>query len=169
VGSSFAPLLLLLDVRLAKADVLESFPPVLEGLRDGLPPPSPVLDELREEREESSQRREGFPEEREESSERLEKSSQRLKESPQRRFELKSARSRLRASTERLFQRRQEGRAHVEERLAPRFRLEQPLSRARGDGFGPKEPLKGLLERRSGARSVVSKSREAGDCLLEPL
>jgi hypothetical protein len=44
----------LLDVRVAKTDDLNLFAPALEALRDGLPQPSPVLDELREDLEESS-------------------------------------------------------------------------------------------------------------------
>jgi hypothetical protein len=54
VGSSFGPLLPLLDGALASTDDVNLFADVLEGLRDGLSQPSPVLDELREDVEESS-------------------------------------------------------------------------------------------------------------------
>jgi len=46
----------LLDVRLASTDDVNVFANVLDGLRDGLPQPSPVLDQLREDVEESSDR-----------------------------------------------------------------------------------------------------------------
>ena len=80
VGSSFGPLLPLLDVRPDWTDDLNPFSPALEGIRNGLRQPSHVLDELREDLDESSQRREEFREELEESSQCLEESSQRLKE-----------------------------------------------------------------------------------------
>jgi hypothetical protein len=54
VGSSFDPLVRLLDVRLASTDDVNRCADVLEGLRDGLPRPSPVLDELRQDVDESS-------------------------------------------------------------------------------------------------------------------
>ena len=142
---------------------------MLEGLQDGLPQASSVLDKLREDLDESSPRREEFREELEESSQRLEESSQRLKDSSQRRFELKSARSGLRAITERLPRRRQEGGARAEGQLASRFRLLQTLSRRRKVRLGLEEEMKGLLERRCGAQSVVSRSRKGRDCFLERL
>jgi hypothetical protein len=155
--------------RIGSFPSLDSFSPALRGLRDGLPRRSPVPEGVPADLENSSQRREEFREPREESSERLEKSSRRLKDSSQRRFQPKSARSCLRTPPERLFQRRQEGRAPVSGRRAPRSRLKQPLSRDRRHGFGPKEKRKRLLERRCGAKSVVSKRRKGRDRFLEPL
>ncbi len=56
VGSSVGPLLPLLDVRLASADDLNVFSPVLEDLRDAPRDSSPGLEGLREDLEDSSPR-----------------------------------------------------------------------------------------------------------------
>ena len=54
MGSSFAPVVRLLDARLASTDDVNLFSDVLDGLRHGTSQPSAVLDELREDVEESS-------------------------------------------------------------------------------------------------------------------
>jgi hypothetical protein len=125
VGSSSGPLVHLLDVRRVSTDDVNLFADVLEGLRDGLPPPSPVLDKLREDLEESSH---DVKEERDEvkkirddvkeSRDDVKKSSHDVKESLHVGLQLKSGRSELRAVGKRLLHHRQEGRAHVEGRLA---------------------------------------------------
>jgi hypothetical protein len=54
VGSSFDPLVRLLDVRRVSTDDVNLFADVLDELRDRLPQSSPVLDRLREDVEKFS-------------------------------------------------------------------------------------------------------------------
>jgi hypothetical protein len=68
VGSSFAPVVRLRDVRPAKADVVKLFAAVLEGLRDRLPRQSAPVDALREDLEASSDDVKASRDDREESS-----------------------------------------------------------------------------------------------------
>jgi hypothetical protein len=102
VGSSFDPLLLLLDVRPAKVDDLDLSSPALAGLRDRLSRSCPLLDEPRDDREESPYCRKRLGDDVEESLHYLKESLHYLKESlhslkqaSHRRFRPTSARKRL--------------------------------------------------------------------------
>ena len=128
VRSSFGSLVGLLDVRLVKVDDVDVLADVFDGLGDGLPQPSPVLDELREDVEESSPHLKEFPDrvkelrhDVEESSDDLKKSSpyvkqssQYVKQSSQRRLQPRSVRSAPRAVRNQLLDHRKQGGAYVE-------------------------------------------------------
>jgi len=124
----FGRLVGLRDLRLAKAEVVNLFANVLDGLRDGLPQTSPVLDQLRDDVEETSlhvkqsrdhvkQSRDHVKESRhdlekssqyvKQSSQYVEKSSQYVKQSSQRRSKPRSVRSEPRAVRKQLLHRRQ--------------------------------------------------------------
>jgi hypothetical protein len=153
VGSSSDPLVHLLDVRRVSTDDLDLFSPALAGLRDGLSRPCPLLDELREDRDESSHYRKKYRDDVEDASHYLKDSLHYLKEASHRRFRPKSARKRL---LHRLY----DDLAHVEGERASRFRLLAVVSRAKSD-------VKEVLQHRSGAKSSRSKSREHRDCFLQ--
>jgi hypothetical protein len=153
VGSSSDPLVPLLDVRRVSTDDLDLFSPALAGLRDGLSRPCPLLDELREDRDESSHYRKKYRDDVEDASHYLKDSLHYLKEASHRRFRPKSARKRL-------LHRLQDDLAHVEGERASRFRLVAVVSRAKSD-------VKEVLQHRSGAKSSRSKSREHRDCFLQ--
>jgi hypothetical protein len=111
VGSSFGPVVLLLDVRRVSTDDVNLFADVLDDLRDRPPQSSPVLDQLREDvgrfsdhvkklradvkelRDPVNELRDHVKELRDD----VEKSSHCVKESSQRRLRPKSSRSGLRS------------------------------------------------------------------------
>jgi hypothetical protein len=167
VGSSFALLIVLLDVRFVSTDDVNPVSPALQGLRDRLSRRTPLLEELREGRDESSQYGNKFRDDVEDCSHYLKESLHYLKESlhylkeslhylkdaSHRRFRPKSERIRL-------LHRLQDDIAYVEGERASRLRLVAVVSRARSD-------VKGVLQHRSGAKSSRSKSREHRECFLQ--
>ena len=97
VGSSFRPLVRVLDVRRVSTDDVNLFPDVLDGLRDRLPQSSPVLDQLREDVEKFSDHAKELRDDVKQSRDDVKESSHDVKESSQRRFGLQSSSSGLRA------------------------------------------------------------------------
>jgi hypothetical protein len=161
VGSSFGLLVVLRDVRPVSTDDVNPFSPSLQGLRDRLSRPRPLLDELREDRDESSHYGKRFRDDVEEDfshylndSVHYRKDSLHcLKEASHRRFRPKSVRKRRLPCV-------QDGAAHVEGERASRFRLVAVVSRVEDD-------VKEVLRHGSGAKSSRSKSREHRDCFLQ--
>jgi hypothetical protein len=154
------------DVRPASTDDVNPFSPALQGLRDRLSRPGPLLDDLREDRDEPSHHGKKVRDDVEDFSHYLNDSLHYLndslhylndslhylKEASDRRFRPKSVRKRRLSCV-------RDGAAYVEGERASRFRLVAVVSRAKDD-------VKEVLQHRSGAKSSRSKSREHRDCFL---
>jgi hypothetical protein len=159
VGSCFDLVVAPRDVRAVSRDDVDPFSPALQGLRDRLSRPGPLLDELREDRDESSHHGKKFRDDVEDFSHYLndtlhylKDSLDYLKEASHRRFRPKSVRKRRLPCV-------QDGAAYVEGERASRFRLVAVRSRVKYD-------VKDVLQHRSGAKSSRSKSREYRDRFL---
>jgi hypothetical protein len=159
VGSSFGLLLVLRDVRPVSTDDVNRFSPPLQGLRDRLSRPGPLLDELREDRDESSHYGENFRDDVDDvthylndSLHYLKDSLDYLKEASHRRFRPKSVRKRPLPCV-------QDGAADVEGARASRFRPVAVVSCVKND-------VKEVLQHRSGTKSSRSKSRQYRECFL---
>ena len=126
------------DARGASGDVVHLLLPARSDLRDGTAKPRRVLDEIRDDVEESLHHVKEFRHDREESLDDVKKSVHDRKKSSQRRFQLESVGSELGAVMERLLHHRPEDEAHVEGKLASRFPLESVGSRLGADGSGRK-------------------------------
>jgi hypothetical protein len=113
VGSSLGSLLLLLDVRPARADDLDLLSPALAGFRDRLARSCPLRGELREDREESPHHRKYFGDDVEDPSHYLKESLHYLKESL---HYLKESLHYLKAASHRRYRARS-----VRKRLLPCF------------------------------------------------
>ena len=147
------------DVRPVPTDDVNPFSPVLQGLGDRLSRPGPLLDELREDRDESSHCGKQFRDDVEDVSHYLndslhylKDSLHYLKEASHRRFRPKSVRKRLLHCV-------QDGAAYVEGEQASRFRLVAVV-------FCVKEDVKDVLHHCSGAKSSRSKRRQYRYCVL---
>jgi hypothetical protein len=160
VGSSVASLLLLLDVRREREDVVDRLSPSLSGFRDRLSRSCPLLDELRDDREQSPYYRSRFRDDVEDASHCLKDSLHCLKDSLHHRKEASHRRFRPGSARKRLLPYVEVGVAYVSRERSSRFRLVAAVSRVKGD-------VKEVLQRRSGARSSRSKSRAHRECVLQ--
>jgi hypothetical protein len=147
------------DVRPVPTDDVNPFSPALQGLRDRMSRPGPLVDELREYRDDASHDGKKFRDEVEDvfhylndSLHYLKDSFHYLKEASHRRFRPKSVRKRRLPCV-------QDGAAYVEGEQATRVRLVAVVSRVKDD-------VKEVLQHRSGAKSSGSKSRQYRECSL---
>jgi hypothetical protein len=159
VRSSFDLLVVLCDVRPVSTDDVKPSIPALQGLGDRLSRPRPLLDEPRDERDESSHDGKALRDDVEDFSRYVNDSLYYLKESLHYLKEASHRRSRSKSVRKRRLPCVYDGAACVEGERASSFRFLAVVSRVQDD-------VKEVLQHRSRARSSRSKGRQHRDGFL---